>query len=136
MLTPHAALIYAMVIVSGSDRTMTDEELALIGDEVTHLPVFSDYNKDQLIADARACGTLVRQDNGFRKALDAIAAALPAHLRETCYLLACDVAGSSAPVGPEEARVLQLLRQALKLDRLTTVALERATRARWMALHP
>lgn len=134
MLTPHAALIYAMVIVSASDRAMSDDELALIGDEVTHLPVFRDYDKNQLIADARACGTLVRQDNGFRKALDAIAAALPSHLRETCYLLACDVAGSSAPVGPEEARVLQLLRQTLKLDRLTTVAIERATRARWMQL--
>ena len=35
MLTPHAALIYAMVIVSASDRTMSDDELALIGDEVT-----------------------------------------------------------------------------------------------------
>lgn len=134
MLTPHAALIYAMVIVSASDRTMSDDELALIGDEVTHLPVFRDYDQNQLIADARACGTLVRQDDGFRKALDAIAAALPSHLRETCYLLACDVAGSSAPVGPEEARVLQLLRQTLKLDRLTTVAIERAARARWMAL--
>lgn len=134
MLTPHAALIYAMVIVSASDRTMSDDELALIGDEVTHLPVFHSYDKQQLIADARACGTLVRQDDGFRRALDAIAAALPSHLRETCYLLACDVAGSSAPVGPEEARVLQLLRQVLKLDRLTTVAIERATRARWMQL--
>jgi len=134
MLTPHAALIYAMVIVSGSDRAMSDKELALIGDEVTHLPVFRDYDKNQLVADARACGTLVRQEGGFRRALEAIAAALPNHLRETCYLLACDVAGSSAPVGPEEARVLQLLRQTLKLDRLTTVAIERATRARWMAL--
>jgi hypothetical protein len=134
MLTPHAALIYAMVIVSGSDRAMSDDELALIGDEVTHLPVFREYDKNQLIADARACGTLVRQDDGFRRALDAIGAALPAHLRETCYLLACDVAGSSAPVGPEEARVLQLLRQTLKLDRLVTVAIERAARARWMPL--
>jgi len=136
MLTPHAALIYAMVIVSASDRAMSDQELGLIGEIVTHLPVFREYDKEQLIADARACGTAVRAEGGFRRTLDAIAAALPSHLRETCYMLACDVAGTSTPVGPEEARVLQLLRQTLKLDRLTTVALERAARARWMKLHP
>jgi hypothetical protein len=134
MLTPHAALIYAMVIVSASDREMSDAELSTIGDLVTDLPVFRDYDKERLVADARACGTMVRQEDGFRRALDAIAAALPAHLRETCYLLACDIAGLSRPVGPEEARVLQLLRRALHLDRLVTAALERATRARWMPL--
>jgi hypothetical protein len=113
---------------------MSDQELSVIGDLVTSLPVFRDYDKEQLVADARACGTLVRQEDGFRRALDAIAQALPAHLRETCYLFACDVAGTSRPVGPEEARVLQLLRQTLHLDRLTTAALERAARARWMPL--
>jgi tellurite resistance protein len=134
MLTPYAALIYAMVIVSASDRDITDAELSVIGDLVQQLPVFADYDTDQLVADARACGTMVRQENGFRRTLEAIAQALPAHLRETCYLIACDVAGSSRPVKPEEARVLQLLRQALKLDRLVTVAIERATKARWMTL--
>jgi hypothetical protein len=86
------------------------------------------------VAEARACGTMVRQEDGFRRTLEAIGQALPAHLRETCYLLACDIAGTSRPVGPEEARVLQLLRRVLKLDRLVTVAIERATKARWMTL--
>jgi hypothetical protein len=134
MLTPHAALIYAMVIVSASDRTITDAELSAIGDMVQQLPVFADYDPEQLVADARACGTMVRLENGFRRTIEAIADTMPTHLRETCYLLACDIAGTSRPVKPEEARVLQLLRQALKLDRLVTVAIERATKARWMTL--
>jgi len=134
MLTPHAALIHALVIVSASDRNMADAELAAIGDMVKHLPVFRDYDQESLIADARACGRLVRQSDGFRKALEAIAEALPDRLRETCYALACDVAGAGGKVTPEEARVLELLRQHLKLDRLVSAAIERSARARNMVL--
>jgi len=104
MLTPHAALIYAMVVVSASDREMSDQELAMIGGLVTHLPCFRGYDPDRLVEDARACGTMVRQEDGFRRTLDAIADALPHHLRETCYLLACDVAGAKPPGSDGEAR--------------------------------
>jgi len=134
MLTPHAALIHAMVIVSAADRDMADAELHAIGEMVQHLPVFRGYDRDSLTADARACGRLVRQEDGFRQTLELIALSLPGHLRETCYALACDVAGATGKVTPEEARVLQLLRQHLKLDRLVTVAIERAARARHMLL--
>ena len=77
MLTPHAALIHALVIVSASDRNMADTELAAIGDMVKHLPVFREYDEELLTADARACGRLVRQEVGFRRTLEAIAEALP-----------------------------------------------------------
>ncbi len=134
MLTPHAALIHAMVIISASDRDMADAELHAIGEIVQHLPAFRGYDHDSLTADARACGRLVRQEDGFRQTLELIALSLPPHLRETCYALACDVAAASGKVSPEEARVLQLLRQHLKLDRLVTAAIERAARARHMKL--
>ncbi len=134
MLNPQTALIHAMVIVSASDRDMADAEMHAIGEMVQHLPVFRGYDREQLTADARACGRLVRQEDGFRQTLELIANSLPHHLRETCYALACDVAAASGKVTPEEARVLQLLRQHLKLDRLVTVAIERAARARHMTL--
>lgn len=134
MLTPHAALIHALVIVSASDRDMADAELAAIGDMVKRLPVFRDYDADSLTGDARACGRLVRQQDGFRRALEAIAEALPGHLRETCYALCCDIAAAAGRVTQEEARVLELLRGQLKLDRLVTAAIERAARARFMTL--
>ncbi len=134
MLSPHAALIHALVIVSASDRDMADAELAAIGDMVRRLPVFRDYDEEQLTGDARACARLLRQEDGFRHTLELIASSLPGHLRETCYALCCDIAGAAGRVTQEEARVLQLLRQELKLDRLTTAAIERAARARFMTL--
>lgn len=134
MLTPHAALIHALVVISASDRDMADAEMTAIGDMVKRLPVFRDYEVDSLPADARACARLVRQEDGFRRTLDAIAEALPSHLRETCYALCCDIAAAAGRVTQEEARVLELLRSHLKLDRLVTAAIERAARARFMTL--
>ena len=63
-------------------------------------------------------------------ALALVAAALPPALRETAYLLACEVAAIDARVPIEEMRMLQKIRQAFDLDRLTSAALERATQAR------
>lgn len=134
MLTPHAALIYAMVIVSASDRDMSDEELSAIGEMVKHRPVFLSYDEDLLTADARACGRMVRQADGFHKTMETIGQSVPDHLRETCYALACEVAAASGRVTQEEARVLELLRQHLKLDRLVSAAIERACRALHMPL--
>lgn len=134
MLSAHTALIHAMVIVSASDRDMADAEMHAIGEMVQHLPVFRGYDRESLTADARTCGRLLRQDDGFRQTLELIANSLPAHLRETCYALACDVAGATGKVKPEEARVLQLLRQHLKLDALVSAAIERAARARYMTV--
>ncbi len=133
MLSVHTALIHAMVIVSASDREMADAEMHAIGEMVKHLPVFRGYDQDNLTADARNCGRLLRQEDGFHQTLELIANSLPGHLRETCYALACDVAGATGKVQPEEARVLQLLRRQLKLDALVSAAIERAARARYMA---
>ena len=44
-LNHHAALVYVMVTVSAVDRTMTDDELARIGEIVSNLPVFADYHR-------------------------------------------------------------------------------------------
>jgi tellurite resistance protein len=44
-LDHHDALIYAMVTTSAVDRTMTDKELARIGQIVSHLPVFDGYDQ-------------------------------------------------------------------------------------------
>ena len=68
--------------------------------------------------------------NGLDNVLEAIAVSLPDHMRETAYVLACEVAATDETVRAEEARFLQLLAQHLKLDRLTTAALERAAVAR------
>ena len=55
MLDPQSALIYTMVLVSAADREMTDAELRTIGESVTHLPVFREYQSEKLISTAAAC---------------------------------------------------------------------------------
>ena len=60
--TPHDALIYIMVIMSAADRSMTDRELSKIGTIIRTLPVFQDYDSDQLVmAASRWCWTLRRR---------------------------------------------------------------------------
>jgi hypothetical protein len=55
---------------------------------------------------------------------------LPKKLRETAYALALEVAAADLDVKPEEMRFLDMLRDSLELDKLTTAAIERGIRAR------
>lgn len=131
MINHHTALIYTMVLVSAADGDMTDAEMATIGDIIRHLPVFKDYDYEQLPTTAADCAALLSADGGFEAVLAMIAQALPdERLRETAYVLACDVAAADEATDQEELRLLEMLRSHLKLQRLVTAALERATRAR------
>ena len=127
----HDALIYAMVTLSAADRTMTDRELKKIGDIVQTLPVFADFDGNRLVATAEACGALLQDDDGLDRVLDVIATSLPPRLHETAYALAVEVAAADLHVEQEELRFLQILRDALDLDPLTTAAIERGARARY-----
>ena len=129
-LSHHDALIYTMVTMSAVDRTMTDAELARIGEIVSHLPVFDLYDKDRLIDASRACGEILSGDNGLKLVLELIRSTLPTSLRETAYAVALEVAAADLDVQPEETRFLEMLSDTLDLDRLTTAAIERGIRAR------
>lgn len=126
----HAALIYTMVLISAADNDMTDAELRSIGEMVEFLPVFQDFDRETLPDVARDCAALLGDDDGLDRALDVIRQALPANLRETAYAIACDVAAADGSVKQEEARLLELLRYGLDLDRLVAAAIERGARAR------
>ena len=60
--------------------------------------------------------------------------ALPAKLHETAYALACDVAAADGNVTREEARLLEMIRHHLAIERLAAAAIERGARARHQAL--
>ncbi len=129
-LDHHAALVYTMVMVSAADRNMTDSELRTIGDIVRQIPVFKDFNEDDLPKIAESCAELLSDDDGFDTVLTIIFEALPAKLRETAYALACDVAAADLDIVESEMTVLQQLRWRLSIDRLTAAAIERGARAR------
>ena len=129
-LNPHAALIYIMVVVSAADARMSDAEMHAIGDLVRSLPAFRGFSDDKIIPVARECAAILQEREGLEAVLGLVKETLSPALRETAYALALDVALADAPVHPEENRILQRLRAALELDRLTAAALEKAAIAR------
>ena len=64
-LNHHAALIYVMVTMSAVDRTMTDAELARIGEIVSHLPIFRGFDQENLVKTAEACGDILSAEGGL-----------------------------------------------------------------------
>jgi uncharacterized membrane protein YebE (DUF533 family) len=60
--------------------------------------------------------------------------ALPEKLRETAYWVALEVAAADRLARPEEIHFLEMLGDALELDRMTAAAIERGIRARNMTL--
>ena len=134
MLDPHGALICTMVIVSAADSNMTDAELATIGEIVGHLPVFRDFDRDNLPNVLESCSQLLSREDGLDEAFAEIKQGLPANLRETAYALACDVAAADGDAVQEELRVLELMRHRLDIDRLIAAGIERGARARFQRL--
>jgi len=130
-ISHHAALIYAMVIVSAADGTMSEKELRAIGEFTRRLPVFKDFDHDRLLDLAKDCSAILQEDDGLAAVLGLIKDALPEPLRETAYWLALEVALSDNRVALEEIRVIEALRRTLELDRLVAAALERGARARY-----
>ncbi|MFP6744304.1 MAG: tellurite resistance TerB family protein [Alphaproteobacteria bacterium] len=130
MVTHHTTLIYTMVLVSAADGDMTDAELATIGKFVLTLPVFRDCNADLLTTASEDCANLLGEDDGLETVLAIIARSLPAALRETAYVVACEVTAADLIAHQQELRLLEMLRFSLDIDRLVAAAIERATRAR------
>jgi tellurite resistance protein len=129
-ISPQEALIYAMVAASAVDRTITDRELAKIGEVVKSLPVFADFDPERLVSVAQACGRLLQGQESLQIILEVIAETVPEHLRDTAYALAVEVAFADVGIGREEQRFLVLLRRRLDVDHLTAAAIDRAMTAR------
>ena len=129
-ITHHDALIYAMVTMSAVDRTMTNAELARIGNIVNNLPVFDDFDADKLVRVAEDCGEILSAEGGLEEVLNLIARSMPEKLYETAYALAVEVAAADLAVGQEELRLLEMIQDRLGIDALTKAAIERGARAR------
>ena len=131
MADHHSALIQAMVLVSASDGEMSDHELAQIGQIVKGTPAFAGFDSNELIPIASACARALAQEDGLDLILASLVTKLKGPLAETAYTFALDVAASDGVVTPEEMSILEMLRHALKIDRLIAAAIERGARARF-----
>ena len=134
VITHHTALIYVMVLISASDGEMTDAELSEIGNIVTHLPVFYDFDVERLSSIAASCTDLLQDEAGLDTTLSLVNDGLPEKLRETAYALACDIAVADGEIKQEELRLLEIIRHRIHVDRLTAAAIERGARARHAVL--
>lgn len=128
------ALVCAMVLMSVADGPMSDAELAAMSRLVQELPAFADFHSNEIETVTDAVSTLLGRADGLDEALTLIRDALPMRLRETAYLLACEVCAADGDATQEELQFLQDLRIGLDMDRLIAGAIERAAKARYQVI--
>lgn len=132
--TAQDALVAIMVTVSVSDETIRTAELVAIERQVNHLPVFAQYDIDQVRVVAQTVYKLMEEEDGLDTLFAMVRSALPERLFETAYALACDVAAADGKLGQSELRLLEEVREELDIDRLHAAAIERGARARHLLL--
>ncbi len=129
------ALVSTMVLIAAAEGEMTDSELSMIGRLVSTLPVFRDFQPDSIPEIGRHVALILQKARGVEELVAELQQALDKPLRETAYLLACDVAAADGVAGQEELQVLENLRDWLDLDSLVAAAIERAAAARYRNHH-
>ncbi|MCJ8138967.1 tellurite resistance TerB family protein [Falsirhodobacter halotolerans] len=132
-LTQPDALVAVMIAISASHGRAEVSELVAINQIVNHLPVFADYDLDRIPRVANIVYDLFREEEGLDALLALIRVAVAEHMYETAYALACDVAAADGHLYQSELRLLEEIREELRLDRLHAAAIERGARARHMA---
>jgi tellurite resistance protein len=128
--TIHDALIHLMIVAASSDSAMSERELSRITALIDRLPVFEGFDRGRLANVANACADKLNGPDGLDGVIDSAIAGLPEKLHDTAYALAVEVAAADLHLEQEELRYLEMLRDRLSLDRLTTAAIEAAARAR------
>ncbi|MGK7863710.1 tellurite resistance TerB family protein [Falsiroseomonas sp. E2-1-a4] len=132
--TAQEALVCAMVLMSVADGPMSDPELAMMSRMVQDLPVFADFHSTDIETVTDTVAKLLGRTDGLDRAMAMLCDTLPMRLRETAYLLACEVCAADGDATQEELRFLQDLRIGLDLDRLIAGAIERAAKARFQVI--
>jgi tellurite resistance protein len=130
MTSAHDALVHLMIVAASSDSAMSEKELTRITALIGRLPVFEGFDMDRLEAVANDCADILNGHNGLDRVVEQAVAALPVKLQDTAYALAVEVTAVDLHLEQEELRFLEMLRDHLSLDRLTTAAIEVAARAR------
>ena len=128
------ALVAIMVTVSVSDETIRTSELVAIERQVNHLPIFADYDLENVRGVAQTVYKLMDEDDGLDTLFAMVRDALPDRLWETAYALACDVAAADGSIRQGELRLLEEIRHELSIDRLHAAAIERGARARHLTV--
>jgi tellurite resistance protein len=130
-MSPQDALVAVMVACSASDQNMRTAELVAITRMVNHMPIFATYDPDRV---SRIVFDLFEEEDGLDALFGLIREALPERLYETAYALACDVVTADGRHSQVELRMLEEVREELKIDRLHAAAIEWGARVRHMGV--
>lgn len=130
-LSQAEALAFIMVTMAAADTTLTERELARIGNTVDTLPIFDGFTRDQLVEAANRCTAIINEPSGLDQILAMVKSSLPERLYDTAYAVAVEIASADLHAEQEELRFLQILRDELDLDNLVAAAIERSARARF-----
>lgn len=133
-LSPQDALVAVMIAVSAADESISGREVTSIDAILDLLPVFQGYDKDRIRTVTAVVADLFAEEDGIDALIGLVEQALPDHLRETAYALACDVAAADGSVAMTKLRLLEILRNDLRVGRLAAAAIERGARARYQRL--
>ncbi|GAC1347258.1 MAG: tellurite resistance TerB family protein [Acetobacteraceae bacterium] len=129
-LDAQEALICTMVLVAAADGAITDREIGVMAGLVQTLPAFQDFSSERLETATDAAVSLLEEENGLSHAGQMIRDALEPRLRETAYVLACEVVAANRDASQPVLRMLELVMTELRLDPLLAAAVERGARAR------
>lgn len=132
LLSPQDALVAVMVAASAADENMRTAELVAIEGAVNLLPAFSGYDADRIRRVSETVLDLFEEEDGLDALFGLVRAALPPRLNETAYAMACDVIISDGRHSDVELRMLDEMREALRIDRLHAAAIEWSARVRHM----
>lgn len=133
-LSPQDALVAVMIATSVSDETVRTAELVTIDRIVNHLPVFADYDVDRTRMVANLVFELFEEEDGLAALFGLVREALPSHLNETAYAMACDVGAADGKLYEAELRMLEEIRYELDVSRLHAAAIEQGARARHLTV--
>ena len=134
ILTAQDALVAVMITTSAADGDISAGELLSIERIVGAMPAFSNYDVDRIRSVSQTVMDLLSEEDGLDAILGLVKDALPAHLNETAYAMACDGAASDGAVKLTELQFLEMVRHDLGVGRLASAAIERGARARHQTL--
>jgi uncharacterized membrane protein YebE (DUF533 family) len=130
------ALVLTMVLVAAADGGMSDREIGVMAGQVQTLPAFHDFSTEQLRTATEAAVSLLNEVDGLQHAARLIRSALEPRLRETAYVLACEVVAANPVTKQRTLEMLGFVRDELHLDPLVASAIERGVRARHQRVEP
>lgn len=127
----HEALIQLMTVAALADAEITQPEMNRIEGLVSRSPVFEGFDRSRVSEIVYASVNRLNTEDGLELVIDAAIAALPAKLQDTAYAFAVEITALDLRLEQAELRFLEMMRDRMSLDRLTTAAIEASARARY-----